>query len=274
MIKNILVCLNNTTDDTIQAAAKLAVEKNACLTGLYIMIDSLNRYYAYEGLSSELMQQILAEENDHAAQAEKQFKQIARKIGCNARWQSISENEEPLHALFYADLIVTHYSNEKKGLRFSDSGFSGSGFINRLLLETSQPIVIIPDGWSEDSFGQNISLAWNESRESSRAMHAALALMQQAEQVSVVMVNCDKESKGHDVSTYLASHNINCTLYGEQTDEDTPEIGEVILANADENDSDLIVMGGYGHSHFREVFLGGVTRYLIHNSNIPLLLVH
>ena len=49
---------------------------------------------------------------------------------------------------------------------------------------------------------------------------------------------------------------------------------ETILTKAKELESDLLVMGAYGHSRFRELILGGFTLYMLENTDIPLLLVH
>ena len=281
MIKNILVCANslNSHDDTIQAAAKFALKNNACLTGLYIKVDLINRYYTSEAISIELTNNIIEEEKQYERHAEQRFNKITENIGCDTAWHCIDEGTEIIHLMFYTDLIFMSYLANKEGTRSGGPDFSGPGFINNLLLETGRPIVVIPEGWKEDDFGQTILFGWNESRESARAMHETLPLMQQAEKVDIVTVNEVVKDRGDlaqsmNITSFLASHNVKCQLHVDQTDKETPKIGEVILAQADENNSNLIVIGGYGHSHIREVLLGGVTRYLIKNTNIPLLLAH
>jgi nucleotide-binding universal stress UspA family protein len=281
MIKNILVCTNslNSHDDTIQAAAKFSVKNNACLTGLYIKVDLINRYYTSEAISVELTNNILAEEKQYERHAKQRFDKITKNIGCDTAWHCIDEGAELIQLMFYTDVIFMSYLANKGGTRSGGPDFSGPGFINKLLLETGRPVVVIPEGWKADDFGHKILFGWNESRESARAMHEALPLMQQSEKVDIVTVNESKKDRGDlaqsmNISSFLASHNIKCQLHVDQTDKETPKIAEVILAQADENYSDLIVIGGYGHSHIREVLLGGVTRYLIKNTDIPLLLVH
>lgn len=281
MIKNILVCTNslNSNDNTIQAAAKYAVKNNACLTGLYIKVDLINRYYTSEAISVQLTNNILEDEKQYERAAEEQFNKITENIGCNTAWHCINEGTELIHLMFYTDLIFMSYLLNIEGKLPGGSDLSGPGFINNLLLETGRPIVVIPEGWTKDNFGQKIIFGWNESRESARAMHEALPLMQQAEKVDIVTINETNNDRGDlahsmNISTYLSRHGITCQLHIDQTNKQTPKIGQVILAQADENNSDLIVIGGYGHSHIREVIFGGVTRYLIKNTNIPLMLAH
>ena len=51
-------------------------------------------------------------------------------------------------------------------------------------------------------------------------------------------------------------------------------IAELILAQAAEEDADLLVMGGYGHSRLREMMLGGVTRHMLERMSVPVLFAH
>jgi len=283
MIKDIVVCLNGANNNVLTTAAKFAARHKARLRGLYMMVDSVNRYYAYEHLSAELMQKIIADEEARAAKAEDKFTKVTQQMACEAVWQCITEDEEPISSLFYTDLIFSGGVEDNESERFG-----GFGFINHLLLETGRPLVIIPKDWDDGDFGQKIMLGWNESRESARAMHSTIPLLQAADSVNVLTVsdkNGDEKdgdskvsqselAKGIDITTYLTRQGVTAKLYLEKTDEDSPNIGEVLLAHADENNVDLAIVGGYSHSRLREMLFGGITRYLIKFSPIPLLLVH
>lgn len=276
MIKNIMVCLNSFGNDysTLKAAARFAHEHNAHLCGFYIIIDRVNQFYAYEQLSAELMHKILEEEKAQAARAEEIFKKIAKELDCDYEWRCFNEGEEPVRSLFYTDLVFIGYSAQQ-----NQSRFGSGGFINHLLLESGRPIIVIPENWQGDIFGKRILLGWNESREASRAMHTAIPLMQKAEKVDIVSVarsgGSDEETgKGIEICHFLARHNIQSQLNIEQTSDIVSEAGALILDCASKNDSDLIAIGGYGHSRLREILLGGVTRYLLHNSTVPLLVIH
>ncbi len=275
MIKHILVCLNNTKDDdnTIKTAARFALKHNARLIGLYIMVESLNHYHVYDHYTAGLRKQIIDEGKQQAVLAEKKFNEVTSKIGCNTTWYKASDQENPTQIMLYTDLIFVG-CNEKDG-----GDFNGSGFINSLLLETGRPIVVIPKIWKKDDFGQKILLGWNESKQSARAMHESLPLMRGAEQVDVVTVYRENDqkanmAKGIEVTSFLESHDVNCQLYPKQINENQPTVGKMLVTHADQYENDLIVVGGYGHSYLREKLLGGVTQHLIHNSRVPLLLVH
>jgi nucleotide-binding universal stress UspA family protein len=54
----------------------------------------------------------------------------------------------------------------------------------------------------------------------------------------------------------------------------TLSVSDTLLAQVAELDADLLVMGAYGHSRLREMILGGVTRDILRNTNVPVLIAH
>ena len=77
MIKDVLVCLNNVgnEDNIIQVAARFALENNARLAGIFVMVATINSYYAYEHWSADLMQRLIDECNENAERAQQRFNQ-------------------------------------------------------------------------------------------------------------------------------------------------------------------------------------------------------
>jgi len=276
MIKHILVCLNNISDDdnTLVTAAKFAHSNNASLVGLYIMVDAVGSYHVYDHYTAGLQQQIVKEEEKRAKLSEEKFHSVVSKIGCNATFYKALEKDKPMKIMLYTDLIFMSYSKDK-----NNSSFTGAGFINKLLVDIGRPVIVIPKNWKQDSFGHHILLGWNETRESARALHEALPLMKEAEKVDVLTVYKEKNlnsniTKGIEVSSYLESHQVNSQLYPKQITDNDPNVGGILIKHSDRNDIDLIAVGGYGHSYLRESLLGGVTQHLIHNARMPLMLVH
>ncbi len=47
-----------------------------------------------------------------------------------------------------------------------------------------------------------------------------------------------------------------------------------IRAHATDTDAELIVMGAYGHSRFRESILGGATRNMLEHAKVPVVMAH
>ena len=74
------------------------------------------------------------------------------------------------------------------------------------------------------------------------------------------------------VLEYLSRHDIHAELT--TVTEDRLTVEEALEAKATEIGADWIVMGAYGHSRMREIWFGGVTRYLLESARIPLFFAH
>jgi nucleotide-binding universal stress UspA family protein len=55
---------------------------------------------------------------------------------------------------------------------------------------------------------------------------------------------------------------------------DGGDVGEALLSTAADMGAGMLVMGGYGHSRYRELLLGGVTSTVLRAMTLPVLLAH
>ncbi|MFT6099709.1 MAG: nucleotide-binding universal stress UspA family protein [Arenicella sp.] len=274
MYKDIVVCINEADgrDNTIRAAARFAKDIKANLTGLYVRVGDLPAVGPYGFISAEIARDIQKTEDDRAAKAKEAFETITSGLTKDANWLEVAESQHPLRAIAYADLVITNqvaYDPRQ--------GRSNMSFVNNLILETGKPVVLIPKGWDEPSFGSNIVLGWNESREASRAVQDSMPLLEQANHVEAICVNYKGEDEPFDVSeisSYLSRRDVSNSFRLAETDDhlDSPE--KVLHARAVKYSADLIVVGGYGHTRLREIILGGVTRFLTKHSTVPVLFSH
>jgi nucleotide-binding universal stress UspA family protein len=67
----------------------------------------------------------------------------------------------------------------------------------------------------------------------------------------------------------LARHGIKVDVIRQKTRID---VGNSLLSLAADLGSDMLVTGCYGHSRFREIMLGGVTRTLLETMTLPVLM--
>jgi nucleotide-binding universal stress UspA family protein len=145
-------------------------------------------------------------------------------------------------------------------------------------LHCERPILIVPHIGVAKTPGKVVLLAWNGSREASRAATAALPLLAEADKVVVLSVDGKnkKAGDGHDhdgdVAQWLSRHGVNAEIQHDSSADS--DIGSVILSRAADYNADLIVMGLYGHSRVRERVLGGVSRTLLSSMTAPLLIAH
>lgn len=169
----------------------------------------------------------------------------------------------------FADLIVT----ARRGL----SSELTTRIIDGALFSAPAPLLLWPDeakAEAADKLGARPTLAWDARPQASRAARAALPMIAGADTVAVVTVDDDgapfEDEPGESFVGWLARRGVAAELRqlsGEP-------IAEVILADAEERNSDLLVMGGYGHSQLREAIFGGVTEAMLRLSPLPLLMAH
>lgn len=174
----------------------------------------------------------------------------------------------------YADLVVI---GQIDPIAFTP--FLRPDFPQRVVIDSGRPVLIVPYAGHFDGVGKRIVLAWDGSREAARAATAGIALMQQAELVQVVVFDSAAarashgEEPGADMALYLARQGISVEVVHRQLAPST-DIGSTLLSHASDFDADLIIMGGYGHSRFREILLGGVTQAILASMTVPVLMAH
>jgi nucleotide-binding universal stress UspA family protein len=147
--------------------------------------------------------------------------------------------------------------------------------IEDALFDSGRPLLLVPRHGGNPS-PRRILIAWDGSARSARAVKDALPLLAAAETVVAVTVTGEKDlsrmAPGADLAGYLARHGIDCklaTLAAEQRD-----VAERLrLVGADE-DIEMIVMGAFVHSRFRQAVIGGVTQSLLDHAPAPLFLAH
>ncbi|MEP3783644.1 universal stress protein [Ascidiaceihabitans sp.] len=123
-----------------------------------------------------------------------------------------------------------------------------------------------------------VFVAWNSSEAAATAVHAALPYLKEADEVVIgcfdpVMTPVqDGQDPGVDVAKWLSHHGCNVTV--SQYPSGGRELGTSIQERAAETGADLIVMGAYGHARMIQTVLGGTTRTMIEQADVPLLLAH
>lgn len=174
-----------------------------------------------------------------------------------------------LHAR-YADLVVIGQADA------ADGSHLARDFPERLVLACGRPVLILPNVGSFATLGKRILVAWNPSREATRAVTDAIPLLRLADAVHVMAVNPKAGEHGTvagaDIGLYLARHGVRVevnTDHGAEID-----VGNELLSRAADLDADLIVMGGYGHSRLKEWVLGGATRTILESMTAPVLMSH
>lgn len=209
-----------------------------------------------------------------AEQMEAAFRAALKAAGVAGDWQVLAGMvaELTMLAARAADLTIVGQI---------DPGDPGTGqtpgLPERVLLESGRPVLIVPYVGHFTTLGRRVLIAWNATREAARAVGDALPLMAGAEAVTILSIGTAGEAEAEDGAAaplvrHLSRHGIAAT--GSSLVADDIGVGDLILSRAADLGSDLIVMGGYGHSPTRERFLGGVTRSLLQHMTVPVLMAH
>lgn len=140
-------------------------------------------------------------------------------------------------------------------------------------IHARSPVLAVPNGLKSLDVGGTAVVAWNGSSESAHALRFAMPMLHKASAVHIVTVGEDDgRAQPSEASAYLSRHGVSATLH-EIAREGRP-VGEALLAAASGVDGDYLVMGAYGHTRLREYVLGGVTRTVLVESQMPVLLAH
>jgi hypothetical protein len=144
-------------------------------------------------------------------------------------------------------------------------------FMLASLLNSSRPVLVLPQS-GKPTIGKRISIAWNQSAGAAQAVAAAMPLLRLADQVRII--TCGPERAVGPKSTQLATY---LRFWGVKSERLSPRGGDAakLLVNAyRETQSDLLVMGAYSRSRLRQRIFGGVTDFMLHRANIPVLMLH
>jgi nucleotide-binding universal stress UspA family protein len=147
----------------------------------------------------------------------------------------------------------------------------------RVVMEVGRPVLLVPYAGRFDGVPRNAVVAWDGSRESAVALRAAVPALKQAAKVTLLSCRAVHADSAEDrllvpdMLQFLARHGVQATAQGDVTDID---VGDALLSRLSDLGADLLVMGGYGHSRFRELMLGGVTRQILAQMTVPVLMTH
>ena len=142
------------------------------------------------------------------------------------------------------------------------------------------PCLMVPQAAAAHQFGRRIFIAWKGVPEAARAVQGALPFLVDAESVRLCTINehgspreDDPEGMGTLVD-YLRRHGVKVEAPLALEANLPEEPNAAIFSEMDAFNADMLVMGAYHRSRWNELVFGGMTRRIIHESNIPVLFSH
>ena len=274
--KDILVVVDDTPacEARVNVAMQLAARHEAHLIGLMV-----NEVYVSPIAAARIPSGLLDEHRRAVGEARgrvrEKFERLASAAGVPHEWHAAEGDPVTAVTLFsrHADLAVIGQENPDHG---------GFGTVRHLaeqvVLASGRPILVVPCAGACPSVGKRVLVAWDASREATRAVADALPLLYDAEHVVALSANPDAgagqhgELPGADIARHLARHGVRVDV--QRASSRDVSVADLLLNRIADEGIDLLVMGAYGHARVREIWLGGVTRRLMESMTVPVFISH
>ncbi len=276
MIRDILVNLAQGVekDEVCEYAASLAAHFGAHMTGLSVAYEIDVPPFYMGALPTDFIDAQVQENKAAAEKAAERFKATATAAGVTFEARSmaaslgVAANSFARMARLY-DLTVVAQPNP-------DLPGPEEVIAETVLMESGRAVLIVPYVQTKPFVVDRVVIAWDGGRACARALAEALPLFHRAKHVEIFRVmsgSGDTDQEGPEVVRHLARHNIEAkvrhlpAIAGDS-------VSTAILNEVSDQGTDLVVMGGYGHSRLREMVLGGVTREILATMTVPVLMAH
>ena len=162
-----------------------------------------------------------------------------------------------------ADLIVVS--------RPEKPGSIADVFVQAALLQSSRPVLILPQA-GRRNVGTRVCIGWNQSPQAARAVAAAIPILQQAEEVTIV--SAGTEDRPGPKSTQIAAYLAHWGIKTKRVSTRGRDINADLLSTCKDIKADLLVAGAYSRSRWREKVFGGTTEFLVRKARLPVFILH
>jgi nucleotide-binding universal stress UspA family protein len=259
----------------LDLAVRLAVDNECRLIGLFAgFVPAPGWFYIVQG-AAELVAEETERRHRLRDQVRRRFEEAVGGLPIEAEWRTVEG--EPvtmtLREAREAGLIVAGQYDPG-----DIEGFVAHQFLESLILESGRPVLVVPFAGDFPTVGTRVLIAWNGSREATRALHDAAALLAGSQatllsaQTAAEEMRADATPSSH-AARALMRHGVAVNVEHGPGGSDLT-IGELLLSRAADFNADLIVMGAYGHGRMRELVVGGVTHTLLSSMTVPVLMSH
>lgn len=253
----------------VKLAMEIAKRFKARLTGVFAQKESHGPSVVARHASDNLAKA--------AADAEQWFNGLAAGSGLTTGWHQLPYGEE---AFIVRELAIV--------ARFADLFIFGqhepdaeshplpADTIQEVILQSGRPVMVVPYAGHFASVGDSVLVAWNGSREATRAVHDAMPMMERAKSVRVVGLHAPTQSQAQgpgmpkvNVIDHLAAHGINA--HYEVFEPKDIGVMDMLLSRAADEGCDLIVMGAHGNYGFPFFKKGAGTRHVLSHMTVPVI---
>lgn len=263
----------NRGDDDIKLAATLCAETDAHLSVLAVVLAAPPPVGDYLPMSDAWMEERLAD----LERLKTRTAEVTQLLA-----------DSPISADVSGAYPETAWADEVIGRRASYADLTLVGpellsaetlrdkTIEGALFSSAKPMLLAPEGSRPTLLPRKVMIAWDSRIEASRAVREAIDVLKTADEVRLVLVDPlegegrQGDEPGADIATYLARHGSKVTV--DRLPSSGQSVADVLKRHAKDMSAELIVMGAYGHSRLRERIFGGVTKSILEDVSIPVLM--
>ncbi|WP_274628636.1 universal stress protein [Arvimicrobium flavum] len=264
--RTFLVIIQNEddVDRVLQFAIPLVEQTKGHLIGLHTEAIPI-AYSSPVGFPEAEFMQATSEVNaERAAKLEEVFRGKVGPLGISHDWRSLESfsgdsGVSGLSSARSVDLVVVAQPSPHAQTPAAD--------VETLIFDSGRPVLIAPFSGPLTTTFKRVLVAWNASREASRAAFDALPFILAAEHTEVLVVDAEDnparpaDRAGEGIAATLRRHGANVSVA--RLESGRRGIDEVIVQRVAERAIDLVVLGAYSHSRLREFLFGGVTRTVL-----------
>jgi len=259
-------------EPVVNAAMVVGEARRTHLIGLHSLPMSLQASTISYHLPPDILDSIEKSNKERARGIHDRFEKLSKSIDFPTEWHlhnglAGSGTRDLLDHALSSDLVIV-----------SQASHDSRPWLRRDLLQKSTtPMIVAPVELTDRfSLGQ-ITIAWNGSIQTARAVRDAMSMLEKADSVRIVCTGSESKLRegqiaGSDVATWLSHHEVNVTL--DEHLERQLKTGVDVINCAQDAGADLLIMGGYGHSPLYDAVIGGMTDDVLTNANIPVFLSH
>jgi nucleotide-binding universal stress UspA family protein len=263
------------TKARVTFAVALAKEHGAHLIGIAFAPTALLPLYGADVGFAD-MTEVLQSVKTQSANALEAFKACAAAQGVSAEarlMQGMSEEfpHDFAHAARHVDLAILGQPRD------GDPLIGQYALVERCLFASGRPVIIVPASPEKLALKGTIVAAWDGSAEAARSINDAMTFLKPAARVVLLagVAAGEEESRApstDDMIAHLKRHGLKAEALCIKVNE--ADVGRVLLTSAKELGADMMVMGAFHHSRWREFILGGVTLTVLEQATIPLFMAH
>lgn len=278
MYRRITVHLDHGFDCTRRTALALGLAKRhkAELVGVYASSAPPQYYYGESVMMSRTLNIMKNLQAQNRGAVQNAFLEAAATADVPAVVRAGESSPSATVALHgrASDLIIVSQQN-----RDDVEAAHENEFVEQTLLTAGRPVMVLPSSGDFPVVGDRVLLCWDGSREAARALADAAPLLQGASHVVVLTMDEGAATRNvesipfEDLATYCVAHGIPAPDHVRR-DIKGVGVGSTILNAAADYSADLIVMGAYGHSKFREWAMGGATASILKSMTVPIMFSH